>query len=357
MNRNKSKEITRADVAALAGVSGMTVSRVLNNSSHVTESTRRAVLDACQKLKYRPNAFAAGLRSKKSLSIGVVVPTFKHTFYGRMLAALEVVMRQANYHIISMQLDPQTLNSGTEWDEIEFLLSRQIDGLILDVTLLPETEMQLLSEKIPLVFVDAPPALPEFDFIGTTDYEGMAEITRHLIAAGHSRISYVGGLIDSRTNISRRQGWESALREAGITPESNWIFQHGFNREDGIRVVEQHIEELKKCSAIVCANDYVASGVITQLYEAGFRVPDDFSITGFSDDEIASFSYPNITTYRQPIEKVAHCAGELLLQKINGSTEAKPVYQLISGNIVIRNSVINISRSTKNNNKFNYFQN
>ncbi len=91
MDKHKSKEITRADVAALAGVSGMTVSRVLNNSPLVTEDTRRAVLEACRKLKYRPNAFASGLRNKKSLSIGVAVPTFKHTFYGRMLAALETI--------------------------------------------------------------------------------------------------------------------------------------------------------------------------------------------------------------------------------------------------------------------------
>ncbi len=239
-----------------------------------------------------------------------------------------------------MQLDTRNLSQETEWDEIDFLLSRQVDGLILDVALLPETEARLQNEDTPLVFIDAPPALKGFDFIGTTDYEGMAEVTRYLIANGHRRIAYLGGLPESKTNLARRNGWEAALREAGIEPGPDWIFQRGFNRDDGIYLADRYFDELKNFSALACANDYVASGVIVRLHEAGVRVPEDFSVTGFADDEIAEFSYPALTSYHQPIEEIASFAAELLLKKLSEQIVQQPFYQLIPGKIVIRNSVI-----------------
>ncbi len=334
--------VTRAEVAALAGVSPMTVTRVLNNSSAVTPETRQAVLAACTKLNYRRNAFASGLRSRQSHAIGVMVPTFRHAFYGRLLSSLEKTAREYGYHIITVQIDSEQEGADMQWERLEFLFSRQVDGLILELSLAPEVEEKLLAENIPVVFVDAPPLHKEFDYFGSSDEYGTWELTRMLLKLGHRRIAFAGGG-SCRTSEARCHGWQRALKEAGLDCEAGAAFPRNFDFEDGVEIVGAYFEQLRQFSAIVCANDYVAAGMIAAFQERGVRIPDELSITGFAGDEIGRFIHPSLTTYEQPIEKIGELAALHLIQKIQQPGAPLPVrWEQIRGKVIVRRSVMEI---------------
>jgi LacI family transcriptional regulator len=333
----KKKNITRRDVADLAAVSHMTVTRVLNNHPMVSPAVRERVLNACKELNYRRNLNASALRNNKSFAIGVIVPTLKHSFYGRLISEIEIAARKHNYHIITIQSNQGNNIPTMQWSDLEFLLARQIDGLIIDMSLPIEVEKRLKEESIPVIFIDSPPAGEDFDFVGCDDQNAIYKATKHLIDLGHRKIAFAGGFEYSRTMLHRRSGWELALNEAKITLDYELNVQTGFLYQHGVDAVKILLRRNREFTAIVCANDYVAMGAIHELQQHKLSVPEDIAVTGMADEEIGAFFSPALTTVTQSIDKIAKFGVERLIARLSNSS-LPTVKQEFKGELIIRNS-------------------
>jgi len=313
VNKNKP---TTTRVAELAGISHMTVSRVLNNSPYVKKETRQKVLAACRKLNYRPNLIATALRSKKSGAIGVIVPTFQHTFYARLLNSIEKKCRKTGYHIITIQGQHKDQQTFITQNELEFLLARQVDGLLIDLRLDDDILKRLKKESIPTVFVDVPPKDNGFSFVGTADLDGGKNLTRYLLHLGHRQIAFLAGPKDAYTSERRLAGYRTALIEARINFDKNLVFYTNYTTGGGYEAAKRLLANSAPITAIIGANDYIAIGALSALAENGIKVPQKISVAGFTGDEIGAFTVPPLTTMGQPIEEIGRKAIEILLALI-----------------------------------------
>ncbi len=327
------------DVARAAGVSAMTVTRALNDHSYVRAETRKKVLAACRKLNYRQNLTASILRGSRSKVLGVVVHTFRHSYYARFLDGVEKAAREAGHHIVVLHAEGSADECySLKWDNIEFLLARQIDGLILHVKFPENIMLRLESERIPIVFVDQSSRRKGL-FVGTADHEGAREMTEYILSLGHRRIAFLGGPEDAYTSCERLEGYREALKAAGLSANRNWLTHTDYRLEGGYQAMRQL---LVRCgpdafTAVVSANDYVAIGAMSALREAGIKVPGQMSVAGFTGDEIGAFLNPPLTTMVQPGKEIGIRAVDLLLAKVRGDSTSNKAC-LLAPKLVIRSS-------------------
>ncbi len=334
------KRATTAEVAREAGVSHMTVSRVLNNFPHIRAKTCRKVLSACRKLNYQTNLIAAGLRTKKSGAIGVIVPTFQHTYYARFLASVEEGCSKEHYHIVIIQGRQKNRQNSLTLDNFEFLLARQVDGLIIDMVLQRNILDRLKKRNIPAVFVDVPPKNNCFSFIGTADREGVKKLTEHFFQLGHRRIAFFAGPKGHYTSERRLEGYRAAFTEAEFSFDKKFIFYAKYGAEGGYEAAKRLLADSKNSvTAIIGANDYIAFGVLAALAEHGIKVPEKISVAGFTGDEIGEFTVPPLTTMVQPIEEIGRKAVEIILSEIKNPQRLKEAI-LLPATLLKRSSVV-----------------
>jgi len=305
----------------------MTVTRALRDSPSVTPATKRRVLSVCRKLNYRPNLVASGLRSRKSYAIGIIIPTFKHTFYARLLNRVEDEARKAGYHIVVFQGERGHAQLVMTWPDMEFLLARQIDGLLIDLELPSEIVRNLKKERIPAVFVDIPPKDNDFPFVGTADFDGSRELTNYLISLGHRRILFLGGPADHYTSVQRFAGYRAALRENGLVFSGDLVRHTDYDTEGGYQTCRELLVGQRNFTAIFGVNDYIAIGALSALTEKGISVPGDVSVVGFTGDDIGAHTIPPLTTMVQPVEEIGGRAVEILFARITDSK--RPVERLL----------------------------
>ncbi|MCI1020360.1 LacI family DNA-binding transcriptional regulator [Microbacterium sp. C5A9] len=295
-----------AMVAARAGVSGQTVSRVVNDSPRVDPATRDRVEKAMAELGYRPHRAARALRTGRSQTIGLVVTTLATVGNSRMLQATAEAAAERGYAL--------TLVTAAESvaDAFERLAEQEVDGAIV----LNEASALVPAAQRPaglrLVVVDAPGsadlAVVHSDHVG-----GAAAATAHLLGLGHDTVHHLAGPVDSFAAVERERGWRDTLVAAGIEPPAvvrgDWSAEAGFVAGDA----------LGGASAVFCANDQMALGLLRALAEAGRRVPEDVSVIGFDDVPDAANYRPPLTTIRQDFTALAHRAVDLLVAEIEGT--------------------------------------
>lgn len=318
------------DVARLAGVSHQTVSRVLNDHPNVSPKTRAGVMAAIRDLGYRPNAAARTLVTGRTNSLGVI--SFDTTLFGpaSMLYGIERAAHPA-YSVAIASLSAFDRRSLLE--AVDRFLDR-VEGILV---IAPETSavaaLGAVAGDIPLVAVgcgtNAPLPSVTIDNVG-----GAAQATRHLLDLGHPTVHHVAGP-DSWLDAQQRvEGWRSALRAAGAAePEllhGDWSARSGY--EAGRRLAQ-----LPEVSAVLCANDPMALGVLRAFAESGRSVPGEISVVGFDDVPEAAFFLPPLTTVRQDFGELGRRAVHLLLERISGEELAQPVLP-ITPNLVVRAS-------------------
>ncbi|MFZ2656538.1 MAG: LacI family DNA-binding transcriptional regulator, partial [Victivallales bacterium] len=272
--------LTKIDVAKLAGVSHMTVTRVLRNDACVSQDAKKRVMDACFALDYRHNMAAATVRGGRSFAFGVVLAKLKHTFYARFLDSLETECAKMGCHIIAIQGVDEFFNM-IRWEEINFLLSRQIDGLFVMSPIKNEICRKIVAEKIPSVYLDSKPDISGVNFIGTSDRSGFRTITDLIISKGHKKIAFIGGKKDSYTSKIRFQGFKESLKNHKIAfNEKLAAFAQNYDTRDGFSAAEALLLSGEKFTAVACANDYIAIGAISAFAKHGIPVPEQISVTG-----------------------------------------------------------------------------
>ncbi|MGZ8687843.1 MAG: LacI family DNA-binding transcriptional regulator [Gaiellaceae bacterium] len=307
---------TISDVAARAGVGVGTVSRVLNGRSNVRPVTRAKVLDAIAALQYRPSPLARNLSLRRTHVIGVVVPFFTSPSAVERVRGVASVLASSPYDLMLFDIESE---DRREHAFRLFDRGDRSDGLLLLSLVPPEDEVERLqSARLPCVLVDAwHPAFPSFVI---DDILGGELATNHLVELGHRRIAFVGDKprdpFRFASSRDRTRGYERALAQAGIEPRPEYV-REGTHIHHVARSIAIDLLRLpQRPTAIFAASDTQALGVLEAARILGLRVPEELSVVGFDDVEVAA--YVGLTTVRQPLHESGRRGAELLLQMLTG---------------------------------------
>ena len=319
------------DVAKLAGVSHQTVSRVLNNHSSLKPATREKVEKAITELSYRPSNAARQLVTSQSRLIGVLIA--EADLYGpaSILNVMEKIARREGYALISIAV---SADSPESWREaIDQLRNLAIDGVItiaLPGEIVKEIENSLDGAII--VIVDSEPS-KKFDVVNMDNIYGATIATQYLIDAGHTEILHVTGPENGYEADKRKVGYESTMKAAGLKPQlivGDWSIAKGF--EAGVKVSKMK----NRPTAVFCANDHLALGMIKAFSEAGISVPGDISIIGFDNIPESSYLIPALTTVGQNFDELGNNAIEKMLLQLRAGSKKEAV--MIKPALVLRSS-------------------
>ncbi len=326
------------DVARRAGVSTATVSRALSGNGRVSEGASARVLEAAKELGFVVSSTASSLASGRHRNIGVMVPSVARWYYSQIVDSVAAALLQAGY-----DLTLYNLNEDADLRESilsEFLLRRRCDGVIPVSLELGRDELdQLLSVGKPVVGIGGP--LPGAETYSVDDYEIAALATEHLITLGHQRIAHIGGhetfQTDFRIAGTRRHGYESALRSAGLQLLDSWRVTADFTIQGGLAQAKQLLgHPYDRPTAVFCASDEMAIGAILAARELGLRVPQDVSIIGIDGHELGEAL--GLTTVAQfPQEQGERTVGRLL-QILQDPPTLRPVNHAARTTLIVRSS-------------------
>jgi LacI family transcriptional regulator len=324
-DQDRPRAATIVDVAREVGVSPATVSRVLTKSAvPVAQSTRAAVEAAAERLGYRPNVTAQELVKGRSTSIGVITQHPGSTFFGEILAGIDVGLRDTDYHSFyaAGYWDPRL-----EGETIELFLGRRVDGLILLGGFTADDRLREVSKELPLIVVSRPYADHPEREIRVDNREGARAAVEHLIGLGHTRIACIVGTTAQPDAVDRELGYRDAFAAAGLTVDETLVAPGSFERRGGILGVDRLAESGAEFTAIFAPNDDAAAGAQLALSRLGLGVPEDVSLVGFDDMPEAAFRVPPLTTVRQPTLAMGIAAVEGLLRLIDGEPPDLPLFQ------------------------------
>lgn len=333
--------VTLEQVAARAGVSPSTVSRILNGTASVSAEKKAAVDEAIRFLGFRPNPVARGLAGGRTMSVGVVTQRIASPFYGEALSGIEVELEQAGYVPLFVS------GNWRETDErkaIETLLSRRVDGFIVLAGRLGNAELRDITQGLPLVIVgrqgDTLPGQRMY-CLCIDNRLGARRATEHLIALGHRRIALLLGDALHEDSAERRDGYLDALAAAGLAVDPDLMVQGDYNEASGVVAVSQLLERQVPFTAMFSSNDQMAYGAVLALARRNIRVPDEVSIVGFDDLTMSRYTMPPLTTVGHSVYDVGVQAARAMLALLSGET---PQAELPQPELVVRESSRRVSR-------------
>lgn len=304
-----------ADVARLAGVSTATVSRVLNQPATVTAQLRERVHAAVDTLGYVPHGPARALASRRSKTIGAVVPTIDNAIFARNIQSVQARLVDAG---LTLLLASSDYDYEREQRAVQGLVERGIDGLILVGETRAQSIYQLLEKKrVPYVNTwiyreDSPHPCVGFD-----NAQAAYQIGSYLLDIGHRRIAMVAGIRRGNDRAAARvHGVTAAMAERGVRFDRGHLVEHDYDIAEGRRAASRLLASPNRPTAIVCGNDILAFGVLFECRARGVDVPRDISITGFDDLDLAANIEPPLTTIRVPAAQMGHRAAEYLLARL-----------------------------------------
>jgi LacI family transcriptional regulator len=324
------------DIAARAGVSVTTVSRVLNGRPDVSEATRASVLKQVEQTGYESNRSARGLVSGSNGLIGVTVPAIQAEYYGGLLAGVAEALDE---HDLRVVLCPTRNDHEREVALLSRLMHGTTDGAILIHP--TESNEELLGTRqqgYPLVVIDPPLSIDRsIPVVASAHWSGGRVATEHLLELGHTRIGVVTGPARWSASKDRLAGYRSALQAGGIEPDAELSQEADFTVEGGQRAAELLLDLRERPTAIFALNDNMAVGVLHAAKRHGIRVPEELSVVGVDDAGLAATVVPRLTTIRQPLQEMGRVAVSLLWRILEGrQIEAAPV--LLSTQLMVRES-------------------
>jgi LacI family transcriptional regulator len=304
---------TMNDVARVAGVGTMTVSRVLNESAPVSAEAAERVYRAIEKLGYRPNEMARALRGLKSHTIGMIVPYLTDPFFATIAHAINTVAKENDYSVI---LTTSNEDPDSEFAQAQLMLQRRVDGLIL---IPADAQRSRLSrtefDKTPIVTLDRPVRDPRFDTVLVHNQSGSKHAVEHLIGEhGHKRIVFIGLNRQLYTIKARFEGYRRAMLEAGLKPEPSFKCA---SQELTSAVIASVMNEKDPPTAFFSANNLTTRYTLRALVDLDVRVPEEAALIGFDDFELAEILNPTLTVVRQPVYEVGRVAAGLLFDRLN----------------------------------------
>ena len=331
------KRATIDDVARLAGVSIKTVSRVLNHEPTVRDSTQERVRAVMETLKYSPNSSARRLAGNRSYLLGLLYDNPSANYITSIQEGVLKVCKDEHY---DMFIHPCSRSHPALLTEISDLLSlRKVDGLLLTAPISDMQSVRKMLRKMQAPNVVIEPSEPGGSkwTVGTNDRDSCAAMVHHFAGLGHKRIAFVLGHPDHLALTNRFEGFEAGMKESGLKVLKSLCVQ-GYNSFDsGVDCGRRLLSRTKLPTAIFCANDDMAAGVMRVAHEMNLSIPDDLSVAGFDDIPLARQTWPLLTTVRQPVHEMAELATRLLISRLRGETP-EGVKRIMPSELVIRNS-------------------
>jgi len=323
------------DIARRAGVAPITVSRVINNSGYVSQSTRERVEAAVKELGYVPNTIARGLRSKRTHTLALIVTDITNPYFTSMARGVEDVAGASNYTVIYCNTDE---SETKEEKYANMLAQRQVDGVLLVPSCGNAKTIKFLeANDINVVVLDRRISGVRSDIVCSDSVNGANRLVKLLIGLGHKRIAIVTGPKDVSTSVDRVIGYQQALAEAGLS-ENGMIYYGAFNERSGYELTNQAMTQVQKPTAIFGANNYIAMGIIKALYDLKLDIPGDVSVVGFDDLPESIFMKPFLTVARQRAYEMGQLATELLLKRVSGELSQEHRELLLPIEIILRES-------------------
>lgn len=327
--------VTILDVASEAGVSVSTVSRFVNKTSYVGRNTAKRIEGAIEKLQYVPNMSAQSLRSGASRNVLLVVPDMCNPFYSSMSKKVQQLLWNKSY--IMTLFDS---NEGVY--EIEAIrLAKQMNAsgiLMASIDIKKEIIEELTKTHLPVVMLNAYEDNP-FDTVHVHGIEGTKLAVSHLIMLGHKRIGFAGGTPHSMIGRTRRQGYEAAMAKAHLTILPEDVIEIGFSQSNGYEAGRYFANMDSLPTAICCANDQIALGLLAALQERNIRVPEEVSVTGMDDISYASISNPSLTSVTNDSAVFAEEGVRMLFERIDGTVQGIARDVTVRNELIIRGSV------------------
>jgi LacI family transcriptional regulator len=305
--------VTIAAVAQRAGVSAATVSRVLNDDPRVGTHYRRQVQQAVHELGYRPNRIARSLRKRHSATVGVIVSDIGNPHFSEAIRAIEDHAYAHGHTVLVCNTDE---TSAKQRAYLEAMIDERVRGVILSPSDPGDpTISRVMDLGIAVVAFDREVGDRRADAVVVDNVTGAQAATNHLIDAGHTAIAYVGGRAEVETGAERLEGYQLAMRAAGLAPRS---VDGGFRADAARAAVAQLLASPGHPTALIVANNLMTLGVVQALRDARIGVPDDIALVAFDDPPWAALMHPPLTVLAQPVRRMATDAMDLLLDRVRG---------------------------------------
>jgi LacI family transcriptional regulator len=303
---------TMSDVARLAGVGTMTVSRVLSGTVPVSADTAQRVQTAIDQLNYRPNELARAFRGQRSRSIGLILPYLYDPFFANCAHAVTTIAKEHGYSVI---ITTSNEDPDVESVEVEQMMQRHVDGLVIIPARTRQSRLtRALFGKTPVVAFDRPVDDPAMDVVLVQNTAGARRMVEHLMEHGHQRIAFMGLSRAVFTINARFLGYRRALQDAGLQEDAFFGCE---SQEDTLRVVQEKLHGPNAPTAILTSNTLATRYVLSALLHLGVRMPGDLAFAGFDDFDMAEFTSPSLTVVRQPAQEMGRVATNLLFDRID----------------------------------------
>ncbi|ALX48380.1 catabolite control protein A [Lentibacillus amyloliquefaciens] len=307
--------VTIYDVAREANVSMATVSRVVNGNPNVKPVTRKKVSRTIEELGYRPNAVARGLASKKTTTVGAIIPDISSIFFAELARGIEDIATMYKYNMILSNSDQ---NKDKELQLINAMLEKQVDGILFmggDIT--EDHANQFESASVPVVVAatqDETNTIPSVNI----DYEAAAfEATSYLLGKEYEKIAFISGVDDTLINQQKYNGYLRALKEKNVSLNDDYILTGDYSYDSGLDASDQLLQMEDKPDAVFVSSDEMALGVIHGAQDKGYQVPQDLEVFGFDNTRLATMVRPTLSTIVQPMYDIGAVAMRLLTKYMN----------------------------------------
>lgn len=330
--------ITIYDVAREANVSMATVSRVVNGNPNVKPVTRKKVSEVIDRLGYRPNAVARGLASKKTTTVGVIIPDISNIFFAELARGIEDIATMYKYNIILSNSDQ---NKEKELHLLNTMLGKQVDGLVFMGGNITSGHVEEFEKSpVPIVLAGS---IEETNVIPSVniDYEqAVYDSVKEFIDKGHKNIAFVVGPLHEPKNAEKKlKGYQNALKDAGIPLNEDLVFEGDYTYDSGLEAFDKLLESQERPTAILVGSDEMALGVVHGAEDKGFNIPEDFEVITSDNTRLSLMVRPQLTTIVQPLYDIGAVAMRLLTKLMNKEN--------VSENIVVLPHRIEHRQSTK----------
>ena len=325
---------TIRDVAKLAGVASMTVSRVINNSGYVSEATRAKVEAAIEELGYVPNMLGPSLRFKQTNTLALVLTDITNPFWTTVARGVEDAAQENGFSVILCNTD-ESISKQEQY--LTMLLKRRIDGILLVPTNHdPKAVETIQKQGVAVVVLDRRVPNVEVDVVRGDSVKGAYQLAQHLIDLGHRQIVMVSGPQDVSTVTDRVLGYRKAMAEAGLTPEA--VYWGSFSRASGYEMTKKALADNPQMTAILAANNFIAIGALQAAREVGRNTPDDISVVSFGDIPADVNPEPFLTVATHPTYEMGYRATTKLLARISGEETADFEEIILPTKVIVRRS-------------------
>ena len=331
---------TQTDIANKLKVSRVTVSKALRDHPDISLEMKRRVKETAEEFGYTPNLIAKNLTSKKTLTIGIVVPDLENSFFSYAIDSIVDIASEHHYHTI---LTVSRENEKNEKNNIQSLIGMRVDGLLVCVSQRTSDSYifeEVKKKNIPFVFFDRQLEGMGFSSVTFNDKTGAIDALNQIIKNGYSSIAHFAGYLNVSISQNRCEGYRIALEKNGLKIDPAWILEAGFEIQDGYNSFMRLYQTRKMPEIIFAVNDRVAFGAYKAIQEVGMAIPKDIGIMGFGFNETAQMFSPTLSIIHQDPRKLGIAALEVLIEEIQNTKQSKPRNVIIEEEFIWNNSII-----------------